>query len=104
VFPGQRLQTPARNFTAAFQTDGNLVIYDRNWRALWHTGTSGNPNSRLTKQTDGNLVIYDRNWRALWHTGTYRSGPNFLALQEDGNLVMYSGSIARWASNSQQGR
>ena len=57
------------------QTDGNLVMYDQYWRAVWHTSTSfkGQSPHRLVMQSDGNLVIYDANWVARWNSGT----PNY---------------------------
>jgi hypothetical protein len=39
------------------QADGNLVLYNRNGKALWNSGTSGRINDRLEVQTDGNLVV-----------------------------------------------
>ena len=50
------------------QGDGNLVLYDKNDRAIWASGTSG-PNTQLILQNDNNLVIYS-NGNALWATGT----------------------------------
>jgi hypothetical protein len=54
----------------AFQTDGNLVLYDGGGSAVWATPTAGNPNSYLIMQDDGNLVIYDVMGNPLWASGT----------------------------------
>ena len=52
------------------QGDGNLVIYDANWKFLWAAWTQNHPNSRLIVQSDGNVVVYDPNNVALWATWT----------------------------------
>ena len=39
------------------QSDGNLVLYNKNGKALWNSGTAGNAGDRLEVQTDGNLVV-----------------------------------------------
>jgi hypothetical protein len=39
------------------QGDGNLVLYNKNGKALWNSGTSGSVNDRLEVQSDGNLVV-----------------------------------------------
>lgn len=73
------------------QTDGNLVVYGANNKALWHTRTWGGalPN-RLVMQADGNLVLYDSSSEALWHTRTWGGDlPNRLVMQKDSNLVVY---------------
>ena len=40
------------------QSDGNLVLYNKNGKALWASGTAGQAGDRLEVQTDGNLVVY----------------------------------------------
>jgi hypothetical protein len=60
-----------------FQTDGNLVIYNKRGRAVWNTGTWQNPcslfrNCTLHVQDDGNVVLYDPANFFMWHTDTYR--------------------------------
>jgi hypothetical protein len=52
------------------QEDGNLVEYDRNFKPLWATNTSGNEGAQLCIQTDGNLVIYGGGWYPIWATNT----------------------------------
>src|SRR5437899_571009 len=59
--------------TCVMQNDGNLVIYDPNWKPLWSSKTWGNPGSRLVMQDDGNLVIYKPDWTPLWDKKTYQS-------------------------------
>ena len=71
-FPGQTLEDIQRERRLVLQSDGNLVLYDKNNRALWHTRTASTEPGRLVLQSDGNLVLYDKNNRALWHTRTAR--------------------------------
>jgi hypothetical protein len=72
------------------QGDGNLVLYNKNGKALWASGTAGNAGDRLEVQTDGNLVVYAPSpmafhcqTRAFSHT-----------------MCRYQGSSVKWASNS----
>jgi hypothetical protein len=108
------------------QTDGNLVMYDQQNIAVWHTRTPGNTNNpRLILQTDGNLVLYSGT-SALWHTNSVHrpdllgfvnigarqaviypgqrletANRNYrLVLQGDGNLVLYSRFRALWSSRT----
>ena len=55
---------------AAFQTDGNLVVYS-NGAAVWNSGTQRYAGSQLILQNDGNLVIY-AGGRPVWATNTGR--------------------------------
>ena len=55
-------------FVLIYQGDGNFVVYDRNHKAIWDTGTTGTPN-KLAVQGDGNVVIYGESG-PKWSTGT----------------------------------
>src|SRR5262249_13097311 len=61
---------------AAFQGDGNLVVYNGDGTAHWSSGTSGTSGDFfLAVQDDGNLVIYeDGGATAEWSTGTHCCG------------------------------
>lgn len=64
-------RTHSRGAFAAYQGDGNFVIYSRARHVLWATGTRAGPASFLSVQNDGNVVIYSApNGSALWATGT----------------------------------
>ena len=70
------------------QSDGNLVIYNKKGKALWSSGTHGNPEAILSMQSDGNLVIYNKNNNAIWSSGTY------------GNPGAYAGlTNGTWSAN-----
>jgi hypothetical protein len=44
--------------TIIMQADGNLVIYDNDWRALCASNTERFPGANAIFQDDGNFVIY----------------------------------------------
>ncbi|MDQ0016118.1 YD repeat-containing protein [Variovorax boronicumulans] len=96
--PGQSIYSPNGRYTFAFQTDGNLVVYDRvdNLQAVWNSATSGSGADRFTFQADGNLVLY-KGSQAVWNSGTFGQGGTHLVLQDDGNLALYTaGGTAPW--------
>ena len=59
------------------QYNGDLVVYNKENKPMWSTGTWGNRYARLYFQDDGNLVIYSvaaggckEQQHALWTTDT----------------------------------
>ncbi|KAE8377664.1 bulb-type lectin domain-containing protein [Aspergillus bertholletiae] len=53
------------------QTDGNLVMYDHNDSALWHTNTATNDGPVICAvQNDGNVVLYKGT--PIWSSDTFR--------------------------------
>lgn len=62
--------TVGRGNAIALQRDGNVVLYDKNWKPIWATNTVGNSGAFLALQTDGNLVVYNSSGRPLWATNT----------------------------------
>lgn len=54
---------------AAFQTDGNLVVYKPGNVVAWHSFTYGNSCSVLALQNDGHLVIRNRDGKIIWDNG-----------------------------------
>lgn len=71
------------------QSDGNLVLYNVEKKAVWASGTSGSGNW-LALQTDGNLVIYSSTNQALWASNTVNSGATKLTVGDDGKLTLSS--------------
>jgi len=57
-------------FLLGLQGDGNLVIYDGKYNALWGSGSWGKGTGpySLVMQTDGNLVYYDSYGVNVWST------------------------------------
>ncbi|MFV0457277.1 MAG: hypothetical protein ACK5MT_00690 [Actinomycetales bacterium] len=87
---GWSISSPNGRYRLIMQSDGNLVLYSPT-RAIWNSGTVGNPGAFLALQSDCNMVVYaDGGAGARWSTGTSRSGEWCeLTMQNDGNLVMY---------------
>lgn len=100
MYPGQRIDTADRKYSAILQIDGNLVLYKQGI-PLWASGTDGKNVSFLAMQTDGNLVLYDKSYRPLWYTGSSNTRANRLIMQQDGNLVLYTrDNRPIWASGT----
>jgi hypothetical protein len=94
LYKGQAIETANRKYRLILQTDGNLVLYDNNNRALWASWTDGKKVSFLAMQPDGNLVLYDNEQMPIWSTHTSgKSTSARLIVQPDGNLVLYSGAM-----------
>lgn len=94
LYKGQAIETANRKYRLILQTDGNLVLYDNNNRALWASWTDGKKASFLAMQPDGNLVLYDNEQMPIWSTHTSGKSTNArLIVQPDGNLVLYSGAM-----------
>jgi len=93
LLKGDALFSENGEYRFAFQHDGNLVVYNSQNKALWHSATHGSSNAAsLIMQGDGNLVLYTNSSAALWHTKTYTPnhvGDYELVMQNDGNLVLY---------------
>ena len=96
----QFLTSPNGEYQLIMQSDGNLVQYFHK-RALWNSGTYGNPGAYVAMQADGNLVVYNPSGHWLWASwslGRANAGYS-LQVQGDGNLVIYTASgQATWWS------
>lgn len=96
MYKGDTLFSPNHEYRLVFQNDGNLVVYNSQDKALWHSGTHGMSNAAtLRMQDDGNLVLYSDSLTPLWHTKTHL-GPYAeyeLVMQNDGNLVLYTHTL-----------
>ncbi|MBF0425264.1 MAG: hypothetical protein HQL66_05555 [Magnetococcales bacterium] len=97
---GQAVVSADNNYMAAFQDDGNFVLYDLKFkRPTWASNTSGKTSDRIVMQSDGNLVIYNGT-SAVWASNTAGKGGAYLKLGTDGNLIMVQGSATVWATNT----
>ena len=66
------------------------MLYDANWRPIWHTGTDGSRPGMAIMQLDGNFVVYDAEGVPLWSSErSFGYSGARLAMQNDGNLVIY---------------
>ncbi len=98
---GEYLISPnSGQYELVMQGDGNLVEYVRSsMRALWSTGTGGNPGAYAIMQTDGNLVVYLGS-TALWNTHTGGNTGAYVSLADDANLIVESATANPLWSNA----
>jgi hypothetical protein len=101
LYAGDQVDSPSGLYHLIYQDDGNLVLYDEWWTAMWASETAGTTPGVAVMQGDGNLVIYDAGDVPRWSTGTYGHPGAFLAVQDDGNLVVYDvDGAALWSSGT----
>ena len=55
---GSYLESPNGNYRFYYQTDGNAVIYNKNWKAIWSSGT-WNKATAAWFQSNGNFEMYE---------------------------------------------
>src|SRR5215208_92052 len=71
LLAGESLTSAEGRYELAYQTDGNLVLYDgATGVALWWTGTVGEVPGEAVMQGDGNFVVYNAEGTPLWWSGT----------------------------------
>ncbi|MGE3974952.1 MAG: hypothetical protein AB7F59_10540 [Bdellovibrionales bacterium] len=86
---GGSLRSSNFSYNLVYQSDNNLVLYNKQGHPLWASNTSGQPNpNSVEMQGDGNLVIYDKNGKPLWSTVTQGNPGAYLVLQNDGQLAI----------------
>lgn len=101
ITPGQSVVSANGRYQLAYQTDGNLVIYNASHQPVWSSNTLGHGVGYAAMQDDGNLVIYNGSNQPLWASGTSGNPGSFLAVQDDGNVVIYrSNHTPSWASGT----
>jgi hypothetical protein len=93
---GESVSSCGGKYALAMQTDGNLVLYEKDKGALWASGTYGSDGFAAIMQTDGNFVLYGSQSDPLWSSRTNGHVGADLAVQTDGNVVVYDGSRALW--------
>eukprot|EP00298_Acanthocystis_sp_HF-20_P010828 c19070_g1_i2.p1 GENE.c19070_g1_i2~~c19070_g1_i2.p1 ORF type:complete len:452 (-),score=158.98 c19070_g1_i2:93-1448(-) len=95
---GQRHFSKNKTSYLVFQEDGNLVLYRKNDKPVWASGTHGR-GKRAIYQSDGNIVVYDRT-KALWASHTHEHPSTELILQSDGDLVLYENGKRIWSTQT----
>jgi hypothetical protein len=102
LYPDDVLTSPNGQYHLVYQGDGNLVLYNSGWSAVWASSTSGTSAGWTVMQGDGNLVIYDPNWSPVWSSGTMNNYGAYLAVWDNGDLVIYSsnGNPLWWRGTS----
>lgn len=98
--PGTAFRSPNGKYELAYQTDGNLVVYELPSRkALWSSRTNGVPALKLVMEADGDVVARKPDSSVAWSTNTRGNDGAVLSLQDDDNLVVYrkNSCQAAWA-------
>ena len=100
LLAGESLASADGRYELAYQTDGNLVLYDRpTGVALWWSGTVDDDPGEAVMQDDGNFVVYDGQGSPVWWAGTSGYPGAHLVLQDDANAVVYApGDVPVWWS------
>ncbi|WP_437087333.1 FG-GAP-like repeat-containing protein [Streptomyces sp. enrichment culture] len=90
------------NAKLVMQADGNLVLFTKDKKPVWATGTGGNPGAVARMQSDGNFVVYKADGTTpVWSTKT-NTPYSYAVLHPRGVLVLYNASgQSLWTSNSQ---
>jgi lambda family phage minor tail protein L len=107
---GNELIANSGHYRLVMQSDGNLVIYDRDFAPRWATNTDGNGPSTLYHQGDSNITIR-RNGDGVvtYSSDTFTGGVNNpsglvsdrLVIQDDGNFALYAANgTAIWATGT----
>lgn len=116
--------TPDGSTTLTLQKDGNLVLYDRDWRPIWASNTQARNGQAygtfyVRMQTDSNLVLgnagsgqgysedgsgnrkyFEHKWDDVkWSTETPQISDTCYAQVHRGKLVLYINGEARWDSS-----
>ena len=96
--PNQFLLSPNGQFMLTYQSDGNLVVYDKALKAIWNSRTAYGYPGQFVMQHDGNAALYGQFGTLAWHTDTDGNPGAWCVIQNDGNFVVYLGSRALWWS------
>jgi YD repeat-containing protein len=94
LYAGQEVSTN-EGFRLVYQHDGNLVLYNPNGGALWHTETHNQVPGFVVMWWDGRLLLYNA-FAAIaggpigFQTPTGGNNNAYLVLHGDGNLVIYA--------------
>jgi hypothetical protein len=93
LFYGQEIWASNCGFKLALESNGNLVIRDRNGVAAWAANTGGSTPKYAKFQTDGNFIVssFDGS-QVFWKTNTANKSATSLKIQSDANLVMTNAS------------
>ena len=86
---GKLNYSPNQEYYAEFRDNGDLAVFNKNGRAVWHSDTAGTGAS-CVMQKDGNLVIYDKDKKPVWHSHTNEMRNAQLYINDEGELCIYS--------------
>ena len=85
-----------QQYKLSYQSDGNLVVYDKSNKPIWNTKTNGKTPNRLVFQADGNLVLYGANNVVFWASNSNSKGGKSLRLSDQGSLSVSDQKVNIW--------
>ena len=85
-----------QQYKLSYQSDGNLVVYDKSNKPIWNTKTNGKTPNRLVFQADGNLVLYGANNVVFWASNSNSKGGKSLRLSDQGSLSIWDQKAYIW--------
>lgn len=85
-----------QQYKLSYQSDGNLVVYDKSNKPIWNTKTNGKTPNRLVFQADGNLVLYGANNVVFWASNSNSKGGKSLRLSDKGSLSVSDQKVNIW--------
>ncbi|MDY0152005.1 MAG: glycosyl hydrolase [Candidatus Cloacimonas sp.] len=96
-----KLYSPNRAFALKMQSDGNAVLYKMAGpKALWSTGTAGQPVKWIKMQNNGDLDLLRQDFSTFRTITTGGTGAK-VKIQNDGNMVLYrSNGTAAWSTHT----
>ncbi len=94
------LVSPNQQYKLSYQSDGDLVVYDKSNTPIWSTKTAGNTPDKLVFQSNGILVLYGATKTLLWTSKSTSKGVKSLQLSDQGNLSIWDEKKVIWESAS----
>jgi pimeloyl-ACP methyl ester carboxylesterase len=102
LLPDRELASPSGIYVLRYQSDGNLVIYQRGGGPVWSASTAGQPAGHVEMHGDGNLVMYNAFSQPVWASGTWGFPGAYASILDDGHLVVVDTSgVPIWWSGGE---
>jgi hypothetical protein len=102
LLPERELASQGGSYVLRYQSDGNLVIYQRGGGPVWSANTVGQSAGHLEMQADGNLVMYNAFSQPVWASATWGFPGAYASILDDGHLVIVDTSaVPIWWSGGE---
>jgi len=90
------LVSPNQQYKLSYQSDGDLVVYDKSNKPIWSTKTAGKTPNKLVFQADGNLVLHGAITNVFWESNSHDKGGKSLRLSDQGRLSVWDEKKVIW--------
>ncbi len=94
------LVSPNQQYKLSYQSDGDLVVYDKSNKPIWSTKTAGKTPNKLVFQADGNLVLYGASNVVFWESSSNGKGGKSLRLSDYGSLSVWDQKGNIWKTEN----